>query len=660
MPLATPTGISIVNKSIRLDGEFGYYDGSQFRQVYPPFGGSTSSIFGLIKWTNNESQIHSVKVTVTTNSAGYEPSGQGGQVTDDQVSVVSYLDSGATQLLACIGRRSGLHTLGSGSTGFMQNFVCGVKVQLIGVNGESNEASASITVDMQEEAAYTQELDFIDNQLVHPTWRGFAMCAFTEIYRPSARFSAGSLRQGSVGGIDGYDFYITDPIPPDKANSGNKRSFIFYGANYPQRRSLPATLVPNELYLASESITPTRLKWLTVTSVGGGGFRFTVPYLVHSPDFSRASSIQTTKTFLAPQPDGPFTAEPVEETVVKNRPFRFELIATHRAVWEFQTTPPTGVSIQQDLAFGTNVAFGTASQPRAFLVGSLAQEGNYTINLRARKFLNFDATTETTATLNVVASLPRTTIAINSAITRDAIDARVGAPVNIALAATPSPARWQAVGLPTGLSIDQDGAIGGSPTQPGSWIASVTAQASGPFDVSLPLVLKFNVGVGATALDTAASRRVPWLLTEWTLTDLQVIARSRQVESTFFESGNLRIKLGDDITFAVFFVGANDAPFALAPTALRVTVRAQANFDDVIVFKATAAPPAIVRDGMTYYELAVRTGNKEREIALEWLEQAEEPNAPLPCVADLDWTVNGKIYSSRSFPVLVDLDVTRP
>jgi hypothetical protein len=397
------------------------------------------------------------------------------------------------------------------------------------------------------------------------------------------------------------------------------------------------------LYLASEFISPTRLKWQSVTSYGFNR-AFTTQYLVHSPDVGSVVSIPTIKTFLAPQPEGPFTAEPVEETVVKNRPFRFELIATHRAVWEFRTTPPTGVSIQQDLAFGTGLAFGTSPGLGAFLVGSLAQEGNSTINLRARKFLDFNATAETTATLNVVASLPRTTIAISSAIAREAIDARVGAPVNIALAATPSPARWQAVGLPPGLSIDQDGAIGGSPTQPGSWIASVTAQAAGAFDVSLPLVLKFNVGVGATALDTAASRRVPWLLTDWTLTDLQVIARSRQVESTFFESGgNLRIKLGDDITFAVFFVGADDAPFALAPTALRVTVRTQANLDDVIVFKATAAPPAIVRDGMTYYELAARTGNKEREIALEWVEQAEEPNAPLPCVADLQFALFSRL-----------------
>jgi len=57
--------------------------------------------------------------------------------------------------------------------------------------------------------------------------------------------------------------------------------------------------------------------------------------------------------------------------------------------------------------------------------------------------------------------------------------------------------------------------------------------------------------------------------------------------------------------------------------------------------------------------MPVTTGNREREVALEWAEDNGK-NEPLPCVADLDWTKDGKVYSSRTFPVLLELDVTRP
>jgi hypothetical protein len=258
-----------------------------------------------------------------------------------------------------------------------------------------------------------------------------------------------------------------------------------------------------------------------------------------------------------------------------------------------------------------------------------------------------------------VDSLPRTTIATNSTISREGIDARVGESVNLSLAATPSVATWRSEGLPPGVTIDANGMIGGIPTQAGVFFASVTAQAE-EYDVSLPLTIRFVVGVGTTPLSSAASQRIPWLLTEWNLTDLQVLARSREVQSTFLEgAGGLRIKLGDDVSFVVFFVGPTDDVFAMSPETLRLTVRTEKNLDDVLVFKSATPPVAVVREGMTYYEMNVRTGNRERELALEWVEE-KDANTALPCVADLDWTKDGKVYSSRSFPMLLELDVTRP
>jgi hypothetical protein len=149
------------------------------------------------------------------------------------------------------------------------------------------------------------------------------------------------------------------------------------------------------------------------------------------------------------------------------------------------------------------------------------------------------------------------------------------------------------------------------------------------------------------------------LLAQWELTDLQILARGRSVESTLFDNGALRLKLGDAVNFAVFFVDSSDAVFALDPTQLRLTIRRADNLDDLIIFKSATPPDSGTEDGQTYYLMPVTTGNREREVALEWAEDNGK-NDPLPCVADLDWTYEGKLYSSRSFPVLLELDVTRP
>jgi hypothetical protein len=126
-----------------------------------------------------------------------------------------------------------------------------------------------------------------------------------------------------------------------------------------------------------------------------------------------------------------------------------------------------------------------------------------------------------------------------------------------------------------------------------------------------------------------------------------------------FESGALRLKLGDAVNFAVFFVDQNDDVFAMAPTQLRLTIRKSDNLDDLIILKSSTPPTAVTTEGQTYYSMPVVTGNREREVALEWAEDNGE-NKPLACVADLDWIKDSKLYSSRTFPVSLELDVTRP
>ncbi len=173
--------------------------------------------------------------------------------------------------------------------------------------------------------------------------------------------------------------------------------------------------------------------------------------------------------------------------------------------------------------------------------------------------------------------------------------------------------------------------------------------------------MKFTIttGTGVVTDNLSAQERSPWLLNQWELTDLHVIARTRAVESTLFDEGFLRVKLGDALNFAVLFVDSANEVFALAPTQLRLTIRKADNLDDLIIFKSATPPTSATTEGQTYYLMPVTTGNREREVALEWAEENGK-NEPLQCVADLDWTYDGKVYSSRSFPVLLELDVARP
>ena len=149
------------------------------------------------------------------------------------------------------------------------------------------------------------------------------------------------------------------------------------------------------------------------------------------------------------------------------------------------------------------------------------------------------------------------------------------------------------------------------------------------------------------------------MLQQWEITDLHILARTREVQSTAFEGGALRFKPGDSVTLGVFFVDAANAVFEMAPASLKLTVRRGGNLDDALVFLSQAPPSAATYAGQTYYLLDMQAGDDARETAADWVQKSGK-NDPLPCLADVEWTLEGgKTYSSRTFPVLVDLDVTR-
>jgi hypothetical protein len=338
-----------------------------------------------------------------------------------------------------------------------------------------------------------------------------------------------------------------------------------------------------------------------------------------------------------------------------------ELVASRRATWTIESVQNANGSAASLPEFGIEYdppVFGTAGPERAYLVGSPSTAGVFRFIMSAR---NGSETALATGTVSFVASLPRTTISTSNTITRDGWKAKAGDELSLAFSSTPPIAVWTATGLPPGVRLNQDGTIIGRFTKGGNYLATISAQGIGAYDPSLPTTIKFTIeGEGTTVLeDYSAAGRSPWLLAEWQLIDLHVLARSREVQSTMFEGGALRIKVGDALNFGIFFVDAASSVFELAPSRLRLTIRKADNREDLMIFKAADPPVAVQSNLQTYYELNVVTGGREREVALEWAEENAK-NDPLKCVADLDWVVGGKNYSSRTFPVLLELDVTRP
>jgi hypothetical protein len=361
----------------------------------------------------------------------------------------------------------------------------------------------------------------------------------------------------------------------------------------------------------------------------------------------------------------PFTAFSEAVTLTRGVAARILLRASHRATFAFipNFTVPAGFSIEN-----VPISFGTAQGPdEVYLVGTPLVNGVFTAHIAAVRVGVYNTSLPLTITLTVRDPLPTTTITGNAEILRNGLTAVVGSSVNVALSSVPNAQNnWTVAGLPPGLvgGARSDGffIITGAPTEAGEYFAAITAQAIGN-QVSSALNLRFNITpappppprTGETAL-----QRSEWLARQWELLDVHVRLRERTVDSTLFETGGrLRVKLGDALNFAIFFVDQNSAVIALSPTQLRMTIRLADNLDDLIIFKSATPPPSATQENQTYYLMPITTGNREREIALEWAEENGK-NAPLDCVAELEWTYGGKVYSSRTFPVSLELDVTRP
>lgn len=629
MPLATPSNIA-VSRLYRVFGPNVTVDTSSGKQTFPP---ERFDVYGNVSWTNTESSAHAVVLTISDREILLPQ----GATLASGVYLTTYIvpETAAKNVTIAVKLRQG---------------------------NETAEASSSVSVNGGATAAFGTSLSISAPNIVLPPWTG----AVSAIAPPGEAVLTFSLANADV----------TSRVPFAQATA--PLGGLIQGQTYRARyQAVPGVAVTSDVYYVTViTPKPVPVRPLPIIRFGVGGvlpgynqddaayeaamaeYNRNPTQAVRQPrtiqSYNPFGNLTTELFFVAPAPVIVFSAQNDTVRAVRNTRLRRRLVANYRATWAISSGNPGGFGIEY-----VPVSFGTAVGPdEAYLVGTPLVSGSFTIGLTATR-ADVSQTSTATVNLTVVDSLPRTVVTTNSAIAREGVVTSTADVVNIAFQSTPSPATWAATGLPPGVSINGDGTISGRPTRLGVFFASLTAQAD-EFDVSLPTTIKFTVGQGdGTIVTNAAALRAPWLLAQWELTDIHISARSREVDSTMMEAGALRLKIGDAADFAIFFIDTNDAVFALAPSELRMTIRKEDNLDERIVYKSVAPPPAATQEGQTYYLISVATGNRERETVLEWAEENGN-NAPLRCVADVDWVTNGKRYSSRSFPVLLELDVTRP
>lgn len=151
-------------------------------------------------------------------------------------------------------------------------------------------------------------------------------------------------------------------------------------------------------------------------------------------------------------------------------------------------------------------------------------------------------------------------------------------------------------------------------------------------------------------MDLFALSRVPWVAAKWDLVDLQIDLRSGEVSGSLFENEVQRLRVNDHFRVAVvFFDPVGEAVDPLA-TRLRWTLRDQQNDEPLMAM--TLEPAVAATDESTPYFLLEPDTLRLSALATE----RGEAGSVLRCASDFDWIVEGKLYSSRTFTVVIELE----
>lgn len=262
-----------------------------------------------------------------------------------------------------------------------------------------------------------------------------------------------------------------------------------------------------------------------------------------------------------------------------------ELTASHPATWTLTSGAPVGFGIVEEGG-------------RWFLRGTPTAPGSWSIVATATRISDSATDTAAISAITTNAGGGRTRVVINPGWLNDGLAYKAGDEVKVSVASVPATATWRAVGLPTGLSMSETGLISGRVPNEGRWMATLFATAEGLAEsegaiVTFTVRKKDGSAPGDQPAAVTPRGRLPWITSRWDLIDLQVLARSRQIESTLATGDEgLRIKVGDQVNFAVFFAGEDQLMFDLAPQALRIKVRPADNLEESLILAEATSPDA--------------------------------------------------------------------
>lgn len=234
---------------------------------------------------------------------------------------------------------------------------------------------------------------------------------------------------------------------------------------------------------------------------------------------------------------------------------------------------------------------------------------------------------------------------------------------------------WDA-DLPDGLSIDPTtGRIYGAILDVGRYNISVRARSEYS-EWSAALELPIKIEAQPTGVDLAGLR-FPWLEEQWHLTDLQVdlvsraVSTSRLVDRTLTSKHGdqaattisvakktLVLKVRDTINFAVMFLRGHRAPALSGVESIRIAIRPLDNVNEPFFFQTDSSPAGTEEQGATYYLISGTLGDVAEDALLEALDATGE-NTPIPAIGEVEWQLGGKVYTSQTFEVLLELDIAR-
>jgi hypothetical protein len=153
--------------------------------------------------------------------------------------------------------------------------------------------------------------------------------------------------------------------------------------------------------------------------------------------------------------------------------------------------------------------------------------------------------------------------------------------------------------------------------------------------------------------DEAAAARLPWIGDLWELIDLQIDQRAGRLSSSLTDNGVLRLRRGDNFRLAVVFFDGNGAATDPQPSRLRWSLRDAANLE--LVASVTLNTPEAATDEVDPYYLLEPNITRLGAAAADLLPDGE---TALSCVMDLDWTIDGNVYSSATLPAVVEFGFT--